>query len=199
MRGRLAGALLVLSVGRALAAEAPSSCESCHADASRVGAESLRIAEPRGRDVHDEVGFSCHDCHGGNPDPELSENAAAAMDASFESNPYLGSPERRDVPAFCGRCHSDPAVMRRFDPRARVDQQREYSTSRHGLALEGGDARVATCIDCHGSHGVLRSDDLASPVFPPRVAQPCAGCPADLKGDGVVGAADLATLLGEWG
>ncbi len=27
----------------------------------------------------------------------------------------------------------------------------------------------------------------------------CAGCPADLDGDGTVGAADLAELLGSWG
>jgi hypothetical protein len=75
--------------------------------------------------------------------------------------------------------------MRRFDPRARVDQEREYWTSRHGLALERGDARVATCIDCHGSHGILRIDDLASPVFPTRVAKTCSGChanPATMEG-----------------
>jgi hypothetical protein len=170
--------LVLFSLQGALA-DGPSSCESCHSDASRVGAESLRIAKSHAGDVHAEAGFSCHDCHGGNPDPELSDAAAAAMDASFESNPYRGSPQRRDVPSFCGRCHSDPAFMRRFDPGARVDQEREYWTSRHGLALERGDARVATCTDCHGGHGVLRIDDLASPVFPTRVAETCAGCHAN--------------------
>ena len=28
---------------------------------------------------------------------------------------------------------------------------------------------------------------------------PCAGCPADLNGDSIVGAPDLAILLGAWG
>jgi hypothetical protein len=179
LRGWLcAAALVVLPPPGALAA-GPSSCESCHSDASRVGAETLRVVKSHGDDVHAELGFSCHDCHGGNPDPELADDPAAAMDASFESNPYRGAPQRRDVPGFCGRCHSEPAVMRRFDPRARVDQEREYWTSRHGLALERGDTRVATCIDCHGSHSVLRIDDLASPVFPTHVAETCAGCHAN--------------------
>jgi hypothetical protein len=139
---------------------------------------SLEIVESHRGDVHDQAGFSCQDCHGGNPDPELSKDAAAAMDAAFESNPYRGSPDPRDVPSFCGRCHSDPVVMRRFAPGARVDQEREYASSRHGLALERGDTRVATCVSCHGSHGVRRIDDPQSPVFPTRVARTCAGCHA---------------------
>jgi hypothetical protein len=178
LKGCLAAAVLVLSAGPVVAAD-PSSCQNCHSDAGRVGAELLRSVEAHSGDVHDAAGLSCHDCHGGNPDPELSGNAAAAMDASFASNPYLGSPSRRDVPGFCGRCHSDPVIMRRFDPGARIDQEREYWTSRHGLALERGDARVPTCIGCHGSHGVRSIDDLESPVFPTRVAKTCAGCHAN--------------------
>lgn len=173
----LVTALLVLSAGRAVAAE-PSSCVSCHADAERSGAASLRIVELHREGVHAEVGLACHDCHGGNPDPVLAADAEAAMDASFELGPFLGSPERREVPGFCGRCHSDPVTMRRFDPGARVDQERQYWTSHHGLALEQGDTRVATCIDCHGAHDIQRSDDPDSPVYPTRVAETCASCHA---------------------
>lgn len=177
MRALLAASLVLVTVGRALAAE-PSSCESCHAASDQVGAEWARITEDHAKSVHAELGFDCHDCHGGNPDPRLSRDAAAAMDPDFGPNPFVGAPARRDVPGFCGRCHSDPVLMRRFDPGARIDQEREYWTSRHGLALARGDPHVATCIDCHGSHGALRVDDLASPVFPTHVAETCSHCHA---------------------
>jgi hypothetical protein len=173
---RLFAALLVLSAGRAVAAE-PTSCVICHSDEERTG--SLRIVELYREGVHAEVGLACHDCHGGNPDPALAADPEAAMDPSFGPSPFVGAPERREVPGFCGRCHSDPVVMRRFDPGARVDQEREYWTSHHGIALEQGDPRVATCIDCHGAHGILRSDDPDAPIYPTRVAETCAGCHAD--------------------
>jgi hypothetical protein len=161
-----------------MAAE-PSSCVSCHSDADRAGSASPPIVELYRAGVHAEVGLACHDCHGGNPDPALAADAEAAMDPTFGPSPFLGSPERREVPGFCGRCHSDPVFMRRFDPGARVDQEREYWTSYHGLALERGDTRVATCIGCHGAHGIRRSDDPRSAVYPTRVAATCASCHAD--------------------
>jgi hypothetical protein len=69
--------------------------------------------------------------------------------------------------------------MRRFRPDARVDQGREYWTSRHGESLRAGDAKVATCIDCHGTHGILPPGDTRSPVHPQHVADTCARCHAD--------------------
>jgi hypothetical protein len=69
--------------------------------------------------------------------------------------------------------------MRRFAPGARVDQEKEYRSSHHGQALERGDTKVATCVDCHGAHGILGTDDPSSPVFPTHVADTCASCHAD--------------------
>ncbi len=37
--------------------------------------------------IHAEVGLSCHDCHGGNPDPALADDMTAAMSETFASNP----------------------------------------------------------------------------------------------------------------
>lgn len=157
----------------------PSSCVACHADEARAGADSVRLVEEHARDVHAELGFSCQDCHGGNPDPGLADDAEAAMDPVFAPRPFLGAPNRSDVPGLCARCHSDPTVMRRFDPSARVDQEREYRTSNHGRALERGDPKVATCVGCHGAHGIRRIADPDSPVYPTRVAATCARCHAD--------------------
>jgi len=69
--------------------------------------------------------------------------------------------------------------MKRFKPDARVDQEREYWTSRHGTALQAGDTNVATCIDCHGVHGILQAANPDSMVFPTQVAETCRGCHGD--------------------
>lgn len=157
-----------------------TSCVKCHSDSGLFDAAKLKIVEGFRTDVHAAAGLSCQDCHGGNPDPKLADDPGA-MDKGFQANPYRGAPARQAIPALCGRCHSDPEYMKRFRPDLRVDQEREYHTSRHGQALAQGDTKVATCIDCHGVHGILRPGDPRSPVHPKRVAETCKGCHADAK------------------
>jgi hypothetical protein len=183
--------LFLLSLGLLLAAPpaaaqdaaapgAATSCLSCHGNEDLIGdPEMVQIVEDFQKDTHGDVGLSCHDCHGGNPDPALAEDMLAAMDPDYAANPYRGAPTRTEVPDFCGRCHSDPTFMKRYRPDARVDQEREYWTSHHGKALEAGDTKVATCIDCHGVHGITGPEDPDSPVYPTRVAETCGRCHAD--------------------
>jgi hypothetical protein len=175
--GLLVLALLV-SGGGAAAAPRATSCTICHENADVAGAESPAIVAHEQSGVHQAAGLSCHDCHGGNPDPALADSLEA-MDEQYAANPFRGTPKRAEIPAFCGRCHSDPAFMKRFKPDARVDQEREYWTSRHGELLQQGDVQVATCIDCHGTHGMLRPADVASPVHPKHVAETCSRCHSD--------------------
>jgi hypothetical protein len=182
-RATLAAAVLTaLPVAAAETATPPRavpSCLACHSDADVFDEAGRRPVTDFAQDVHAEAGLSCHDCHGGNPDPALRGDMEAAKDARFKGGPFRGKPARKDVPALCGRCHSDPAYMRRFNPSARVDQEREYRTSQHGKALARGDAAVATCIDCHGVHGIRRAADTASSVYPSRVADTCRTCHSD--------------------
>lgn len=160
---------------------AETSCIACHGDPDLFEPEQVAAVEAFGHDVHADVGLSCEDCHGGNPDPALAEDMSAAMDESYGPNPYRGSPDPGDVPDFCGRCHSDATYMRRFNPGARVDQEQEYWTSQHGEALAAGDMNVATCTSCHGVHGISRSGDPRSMVYPTRVAGTCSTCHADVE------------------
>ena len=78
--------------------------------------------------------------------------------------------------------------MKRFNPALRVDQEREYASSVHGRRLLSGDERVATCISCHGTHGIRAVTDPQSSVYPLNVADTCGKCHADaehMKGYGI--------------
>jgi predicted CXXCH cytochrome family protein len=167
-------AMVLFAPGRAVAQPAPAanSCLTCHAALA-----DSRLATPAtlfpGTDVHRESGFSCVDCHGGDP---LSSDAVRAHDAA---RGFKGTPAGQAQIPTCVRCHSDATLMRRFAPAQRVDQAAEYATSVHGQQLAAGRTNVATCASCHGAHGIRRVNDAKSPVFPTNVAATCARCHAD--------------------
>jgi hypothetical protein len=124
-------------------------------------------------DVHRKAGFTCANCHGGDP---TQEDVDAAHDPK---KGFIGKPTHQQIPQLCGKCHSDAAFMKRFNPSLRVDQLSEYGTSKHGQMLARGDTHVAECASCHGAHGILPVKDSRSPVYPTRVAKTCNTCHGD--------------------
>jgi predicted CXXCH cytochrome family protein len=146
-------------------------CVACHATLSEPR-HAAPVAAFR-EDVHQQRGFACVDCHGGDP------TAADAARAKAPATGFRGAPRGAAQIATCARCHSDAALMRRFVPRQRVDQAAEYAASVHGQRLAAGDMKVATCTSCHGAHGIRVATDARSPVFPTNVAATCAACHAD--------------------
>jgi len=152
-------------------AQKKSSCIECH-----IKLEDTRLSEPAklfDNDIHKSRGLSCNDCHGGDPNADTKE---AAKDPA---KGFLGKPKTLDIPAYCGKCHSDANLMKRFNPSLRVDQEREYYTSVHGKLLkEKNEARVATCISCHSVHGIRSPSDPLSSVYPSNVAETCSKCHA---------------------
>jgi hypothetical protein len=157
-----------------------TSCTNCHGG-EMFDADQRKTAQNFSVDVHAQVGLSCHDCHGGNPDPKLSDDPAASMSADFKAHPFEAKPARAAIPAFCGRCHGNAAYMKAFNPSLRVDQVSEYWTSRHGQKLREGDERVATCVDCHSVHDIRRKSQPESPVHKTHVAETCSRCHSDRK------------------
>jgi hypothetical protein len=158
----------------AAAPPARNECLTCHSSLS-----DERLAAPArlfgGEDIHRRDGFACVDCHGGAAAEPVEERAHATSDG------FKGKPVGPKVIATCARCHSDAAVMRRYSPKERVDQEALYATSVHGVRLRAGDPKVATCISCHGAHGIRLVSDARAPVFPTHVAETCAKCHADPK------------------
>lgn len=149
-----------------------SSCITCH------GALDGDLAKPVKNfksDVHVLHEFSCESCHGGNP---KSDDPTEAMDPK---KGFVGKPSRKQIPDFCGKCHSNPSFMRKYNPSMRVDQVELYHQSMHGKKLAEGDANVATCTDCHSVHGIKAVNDVQSPVYPTNVPKTCARCHADKK------------------
>ena len=149
---------------------ATDSCIECH---SVLEGNLQAPAKAFANDIHARFGFSCADCHGGNrneTDPE------AAMS---KTHGFVGKIPRTAIPERCARCHSNAVLMEKYKPRQRVDQLAQYRTSIHGKRLASGDAKAATCIDCHSVHDIREVKDPLSPVHPLRLPETCARCHAD--------------------
>lgn len=161
------------------AAAKPDTCLDCHSALEDNLGQPARLIQT---DVHRKNGFSCADCHGGDP---------TSMDMEVSMDPrkgFLGKIERRRIPELCARCHSDAMLMHKFRPQQRVDQLALYRTSVHGKRLAGGDLRVATCVDCHSVHDIREVRDGLSPVHPLKLPATCARCHANaehMKGYGI--------------
>ena len=170
------------SLAQPAALPADYSCSLCHRKGGDLWTENTPVTDEShlAADVHWQKGLLCHDCHGGAP--TLAEFKNHRDDPTFRS---LHS--RASIPGFCGRCHSNIETMRRFAPSTRTDQEAEYWSSGHGRRLKASsgedesqvDKAVATCVDCHGGHGILAVNNVNAPVYPTNVAKTCARCHAD--------------------
>lgn len=163
--------LLVVAVcacGASSASDVPNSCVDCH---SALDAPLKVTPEQFAQDIHSQKGLTCASCHGG--DPNLMDDAAMSPKAGFRKI------KRADIPALCGRCHSDGAYMRQYNPKLRTDQLSQYQTSVHGKLLAKGDTKVAVCIDCHSVHDLRPASDTRSTVHPLNIPQTCGHCHAD--------------------
>jgi hypothetical protein len=137
-------------------ARAVDSCGTCHPEAKTEYDQGVHASQ-----------FSCTACHGGDP-------TSATLEAHSNAKGFIGKPSREQIPALCGSCHSDAARMKPFD--LPTDQLAQYQTSQHGIRLAQGDTRVAVCIDCHGTHRILRPDEPTSPVNRANVPATCGHC-----------------------
>ena len=176
-------AVLILSVC-ALTIRAQTSEVSCTACHSKEGGEFKGS-------IHTQV-FTCQQCHGGPHSYQLAPADSAryltgdsATPALSQSRPYFdhgpdfrGRIRRQDVPHLCGDCHSD---IERMNPYGlRTDQLAGYWVSGHGRRLvQEQDERVAVCIDCHGTHDILKHDNPLSRTHFQRIPGTCARCHAD--------------------
>jgi hypothetical protein len=134
-------------VGKPNRKDIPALCARCHADPNRMKSFALptdqyaqyqtskhgrRLAEGDTRVA------VCTDCHG----------AHRILRPQEPTSPTA----RRNIPATCGHCHSDQALMAEYHLPA--DQVEKFRHSVHGIALFDEEHPLApTCATCHGAHG----------------------------------------------
>ena len=140
-------------------------CAKCHSDPKfmRDHAPTLPTDQPAKyalslhaqsairNEKHAATCTACHRAHGILPasDPRSTVNAA-------------------QVPATCGRCHADPAMM--APKNLPSDVVRDYTASVHWRAVKSRNDRAApVCHDCHGNHAA------ATPA-PAAVVNLCGRC-----------------------
>ena len=152
---------------------AVDTCTACHAELDDQRLRAPAAFAKIDADVHHLQGIGCAGCHGGDP---TSEDPEAAMSPAAG---FVGRFATRAIPEMCASCHANAAFMLRYGPNIPTDQLDQYRTSRHGQALTRGDTRIATCISCHGAHGVLPASDARSPVYPSRIVETCGHCHGD--------------------
>lgn len=161
--------LVILAVW--VPAQKKDSCVDCHG--GMEGPLGQPVQQLARGDIHKNRGLSCVDCHGGDA---AQDDPSRAMDPR---KGFIAKPKPANVPMFCGKCHSNAEFIKKFNPAQRVDQEREYFTSVHGKLLKSGDNNVATCVSCHGSHGIRGVTDPQSTVYANNVAETCAKCHAN--------------------
>jgi hypothetical protein len=164
----LAVAALLAAPALAGPTAARNTCVDCHED----------LLEQAGADVHRAAGLSCADCHRGDPSAEDQEKAMSPAKG------FVGVPRGWAAARLCGTCHADIDRMRVINPRLPTDQLAQYRTSEHGKLAQKGSLRVATCVSCHGYHGVKPVSDPGSPASKGRIVETCTGChnPTYMKG-----------------
>jgi hypothetical protein len=150
--------------------QAVNSCLDCHsAQAGRLEVTPEKFSQ----DIHAQKGLTCTSCHGGDSssyDPTVAMSHKAG---------WKGKIDRKQIPQLCGSCHSNPALMRTYNPSLRTDQLDQYHTSIHGKRLATGDDKVAVCVDCHSVHDIRPPNDPRSTVNPVNVAKTCSRCHSD--------------------
>jgi cytochrome c1 len=164
-----------------------NNCVLCHSDSEVQTPEDLFSLTPDSsrssthmnlkevvEDVHFRRGVSCAGCHGGDPTADFGH-------AFVKEWPEKDRDKNRGwVVQFCARCHSDPAIMREFNPSLPTDQLAKFQGSPHGQTLlVKHDDRAPSCVNCHGVHGIRPAKDPQSKVYAQRVPETCGACHAN--------------------
>jgi hypothetical protein len=140
----------------------PTLCATCHSDVRRMNPFGLptdqlsqyltsRHGEAITRGETDAA--VCIDCHG-------VHGIRRPRDPSSPVSPA-------NVPATCGRCHADSALMTKHQLPSTAESL--YRDSVHGRLLAKGDTAAPNCATCHGNHG-------STPPGFEQVAQVCGKC-----------------------
>jgi formate dehydrogenase gamma subunit len=142
---------------------APAKCAQCHADEVKEFRQSIH---GQAAAAGDPDAPNCMSCHGPVHQIQASSDAGSTV-------------AKKNLPDTCASCHSNQQFLARHKiPFAHPVEL--YKQSVHGRAVVDGDRAAATCSDCHGSHGILPSQDARSKVNHFNIPATCGQCHADI-------------------
>lgn len=137
-------------------------CGECHEAVYSTYISSVHGAELIAESNQDVP--TCVDCHG-------VHNVRGPRDPTY----------RNDSIAICGDCHSDSALMEKYDLSANVYDT--YLDDFHGRTVDffrrhdpTTPSDKAVCFDCHGIHNIRRVDDPLSTVHSDNIQATCQLC-----------------------
>ena len=144
----------VAVLGTAHAANAPApgvndTCLMCHGDKDAKGATGRSIAVDGAKFAVSVHGVGNLKC------------TDCHADVSAARIPHAENLK----PVNCGTCHEQPV--------------KEYAATVHGKARKDGNHVAATCIDCHGTHDILRARDPSSRTNHANLEATCSHCHGD--------------------
>jgi formate dehydrogenase gamma subunit len=160
-------------------------CQSCHGDPHEVGA-AAKIAPAKCAQCHaDELKEFNQSIHGqaaakGDPDAPNCMSCHGSVHEIQTASDATSRVAKKNLPDTCASCHSnDKFLARHTIPFAHPVEL--YRQSVHGRAVANGDGAAATCSDCHGSHGILPSQDARSKVSHWNIPATCGQCHKDIS------------------
>ncbi|HTP12057.1 MAG TPA: cytochrome b/b6 domain-containing protein [Bacteroidota bacterium] len=166
-------------------------CKECHGTHDIV---SPRI--PGSKFSHAKLAESCGECHAGEAATYLASAHGQAYRSGVQGAPDCISCHQHPVATtaavrdtaqlkiaqeqVCLSCHlDDPAVRAHTSPDAGFIAA--YASSVHGSALARGNGSAANCVDCHGSHSMLKGSDPKSSVNKMNIPGTCSKCHASIE------------------
>lgn len=139
----------------------PKTCSQCH--------EENYVKYSRG--IHGKAlaagildAPNCTDCHG--------EHEILGVDDTDSPVNYAHLSDY-----VCGKCHNDTQLAEKYG--LGKDRFTTYQDTYHGLAINGGSIKAATCASCHNAHDILPSSNPASSLNLSNRTQTCQKCHID--------------------
>ena len=145
-------------------------CTDCHSSTHTI----RRAADPLSTVNRNNIPKTCGNCHQG----PLDEFAIGIHGKKLaEGNPKA---------PVCSDCHTAHQIVRPADGfklasdtlcgKCHADRLHQYRESYHGRASDLGNASVAACFDCHGTHTILPVSDPASSLSVNNRLDTCRKC-----------------------
>ena len=121
----------------------------------------------------------CMRCHG-NPDIKASRDGRSLVVAQGEIR------DSRHTKVACSQCHAEvnashtrpcETITKKVEcSSCHAEMGQQYQKSMHGLLLAKNEQNAPSCIECHGTHGIMGKRDPRSATFPTHVPDLCARC-----------------------